>query len=70
MEASVGKAIIVSQPNSPNIVSIPAHSFQPYEPDGDGTAPWAKLEENAGPADIHTGHVTGDFADSAPWRQV
>jgi hypothetical protein len=61
----------VSQPNSPNIVSTPAQSYQPYDADGDGgTAPWVKLEENGGPADIHTGRVSGEFADSAPWVQV
>lgn len=59
------------QPTSGNITSTPAQTGQPYDPTDDGSVGrWVKLEANAGPADIHDGHVTGDFPDSAPWRQV
>lgn len=60
----------MSQPNSPNIVSTPAQSYQPYDADGAPTPPFVKLEQNAGPANINTGRVTGEFPDSAPWDQV
>jgi hypothetical protein len=60
----------MSQPNSPNIVSTPAHSFQPYDADDGDTSPWVKLDGNAGPADFHGGRVCGEFVDSAPWVQV
>jgi hypothetical protein len=60
------------QPVSPKITSTPSVPGQPYDAvdDDDRTPPWVKLEENAGPANINNGRVTGDFADSAPWMQV
>lgn len=60
------------QPVSPPITSTPSVPGQPYSPvdNDDRTPPWVKLEGNAGPADIHTGHVTGEFPDSGVWQQV
>jgi len=58
------------QPVPPEVTSPPSQPGQPYDPCADSTAPFRKLEDNAGPADIHTGRVTGGFADDAPWRQV
>lgn len=58
------------QPVPSEVTSTPAVPGMPYDPVEDSLRPWRKLEENAGPADIHTGRVTGSFADDAPWRQV
>ncbi len=62
----------MAQPNSSDrIISTPANTGQPY--DATSTAPmdaWKSMDPNSGPADIHTGRVTGDFADGAPWGQV
>lgn len=59
------------QPNSPHIVSPPSSAGQPWDAPSDATvAGWNKVDDNGGPADIHDGHVTGDFPDSAPWRQT
>jgi hypothetical protein len=60
------------QPVSAKITSTPSHEGQPYDAvDSDAhTQPWVKLESNAGPANINSGRVSGDFADSAPWMQV
>lgn len=60
------------QPVPPKVTSTPSQPGQPYDAadDRDSTRPWVKLEENAGPADIHTGRVTGGFTDDPPWRQV
>lgn len=60
------------QPNSAKITSPPAVPGMPYDAcSNDGTRPWEKLEQNAGPASIHTGRVEGEFQDGpGPWRQV
>jgi hypothetical protein len=61
------------QPVSPKITSTPAAPGMPYDArDGDAnTSPWRKLDGNAGPADIHSGRVTGEFEDSHEvWRQT
>jgi hypothetical protein len=60
------------QPVPAEVTSTPSQPGQPYDArdNDDRTPPWVKLEQNAGPADIHTGRVTGEFADSGPWRQV
>lgn len=58
------------QPVSPPITSTPSQPGQPYDADGPTYGPWVKLEANAGPADIHDGHVTGSFPDSGVWDQV
>jgi hypothetical protein len=60
------------QPVPPRVTSTPSQPGQPYDArdNDDRTPPWVKLEANAGPADIHTGRVTGTFADADPWRQV
>lgn len=62
------------QPNSsPKIVSPPAAPGMPYDPTdgGSGTAPWKKLDANAGAASIHTGRVTQPYDDDGHgWRQT
>lgn len=62
------------QPNSDaHIVSPPACDGMPYDPvDGDAhTDPWVKLDDNAGPASINTGRVTGGFQhEPGRWRQT
>jgi hypothetical protein len=60
------------QPVSSPITSTPSVPGQPYDPvdDDDRTPPWVKLEDHAGPANINTGRVSGEFPDSGPWRQV
>lgn len=59
------------QPVSPDITSTPAAPYQNYDPADNGPCgKWAKLEDNAGPADIHTGRVKGDFPSDGVWKQV
>jgi hypothetical protein len=62
----------MAQPVSAHIVSTPSSQGQPYDPvdSDDNTSPWVKLEGNAGPADIHSGRVHGEFPDSGVWKQV
>lgn len=58
------------QPVSSPITSTPSVPAQPYDPVAEDTAPWVKLERNAGPANISTGRVTGEFPDDGQWRQT
>jgi hypothetical protein len=59
------------QPVSSPITSTPSVDGQPYDATADGpVGPWVALEDNSGPASLQGGRVTGDFVDSAPWRQV
>jgi hypothetical protein len=62
----------MAQPVSAHVISTPAFPGQPYNPvdNDDTTSPWVKLEQNAGPADIHSGRVSGEFPDSGVWEQV
>lgn len=61
----------MAQPATPPIVTTPSHTGQPYDATQNGACGrWDKLETNGGPADIHSGNVTGEFPDSAPWKQV
>lgn len=57
-------------PNSPKITSPPACQGQPYDPTANDTAPFRKLESNAGPANINTGRVEGDFPSDGKWEQT
>lgn len=58
------------QPVSAPITSTPSSRGQPYDATANNTSPWTKLEQNAGPASINDGHVTGGFASGDGWKQV
>jgi hypothetical protein len=61
----------MAQPVSSPITSTPSVDGQPWDSTSDApVAAWVKLDDNSGPASLQGGQVTGDFADSAPWRQV
>jgi hypothetical protein len=60
----------MAQPVSAPIISTPSVPGQPYDPAEGETPGWTKLDDNAGPANINTGRVTGEFADSGVWKQV
>lgn len=50
------------------IASSPDVPGQPYDATDTGpVGPWVKV--TSGPADM-SGHVAGDWPDSAPWRQT
>jgi hypothetical protein len=59
------------QPVSSPITSTPSQDGQPYDATNDAdVGPWVSLDDNSGPASLQGGRVTGEFPDSAPWRQV
>jgi hypothetical protein len=61
----------MAQPVSSPITSTPSVNGQPYDAASSGDCGmWAKLDDNSGPIDQHSGSVTSDFASSAPWQQV
>ena len=59
----------MAQPVSANITSTPSHQCQPYDYGG-GCDAWVTVDDNSGPADIHSGRVQGDFASDDRWQQV
>lgn len=59
------------QPVSPPITSTPAAPYQNYDASDTGPCDrWDKLEDNAGPLDLHTGRPTGSFTSGDQWQQV
>jgi len=62
----------MSAPNSPNIVSVPAHPGQPWDATSDSSiGGWDTLDRHAGPVSLTTGRGTGeDFPSGSGWKQV
>jgi len=58
------------QPVPAPVTSTPGVPGQPYSVTSDNTAPWRKLEANAGAADINTGRPTGDHFAAAERQGV
>lgn len=60
----------MAEPVSDHVVSTPEPGPRYDATSPSAAAPWKKMDATSGPADIHDGHVTGEFQDSPPWRQV
>jgi len=58
--------------NAPSpITSPPSPPGMPYDSTTDAPVDaWVTVDDNSGPADLHTGRVQGDFPDSGRWQQV
>ena len=61
----------MAQPVSANITSTPSQPGQPYDAASDSAVgSWVPVDDNSGPADIHSGRVNGDFPSGDRWQQV
>jgi hypothetical protein len=58
------------EPVSDHITTTP-NADAPYDATSPSAAePWKKMDATSGPADLHSGRVTGEFESSPPWQQV